>query len=100
MKTADIVELVSEEMGLSRVCVSGVMEAYWNLVMKSLIQGHKVTIHGFGHFRSRVIPEMMGRNPWKNEPMMIPERLSISFLVSKHFKDRVKKEYESAPKRG
>lgn len=55
---------------------------------------NKITIPGFGTFKSIMKKERMGRNPHTGEKMLIPARRSINFKVSAKLKDNSENDEE------
>jgi integration host factor subunit alpha len=89
MTKADLVDLVFERVGTSKKEAGEVVEAVFAIIRKSLCQGEKVKISGFGTFAVNKKRERRGRNPQTGEPITICSRRVLSFKASQVLKGRV-----------
>ena len=76
--TCDVSQKVAEKM------ISETFSYMGNVLKTS---DNKITIPGFGTFKSVMKKERMGRNPHTGEKMLIPARRGINFKVSAKLKD-------------
>lgn len=56
---------------------------------KTIVDGGRVEIRGFGSFDIRYRPAKIGRNPKTGEPVMIAEKYVPHFKVGKEMRERV-----------
>lgn len=68
--------------------IAGVLDGIKSLVSKSDSEG--VNLVGFGSFRKVTRAARQGRNPATGETIQIAESKSVSFKVSKPFKESLK----------
>ena len=79
---ADLSEAVYNEIGLSRVESSEVVEAVLDEVSTALIAGEEVKLSSFGTFSVRQKNGRIGRNPKTGEEVPITPRRVLSFRAS------------------
>ena len=89
MTKAQLVAKLSEGTGMSRKQIDEVLGAMIDTVVKTVKKGESVKVSGLGIFRLRKTKARMGRNPQTGEPINIPARKKVGFLVAKSFKDTV-----------
>ncbi len=56
---------------------------------KSLAQGHRIEIRGFGSFGLNFRPSRIGRNPKSGDRVQVPEKYVPHFKAGKELRDRV-----------
>ncbi len=83
---ADIVEKVYEKIGFSKKEASELVEMVFNSLKKTLQNGEKVKISGFGNFLVRGKSERIGRNPQTGEQIKISARRVLTFRPSQVLK--------------
>ena len=66
MTKADIVNNISEQLGIDKGDVQAIVEQFMNEVKGSLEQGENVYLRGFGSFIIKTRAEKTGRNISKN----------------------------------
>src|SRR5690606_12523558 len=86
MTKADIVEKVYEKIGFSKKESSELVELVFNTLKKTLEDGEKVKISGFGYFIVREKRERIGRNPQTGEQIKISARRVLTFRPSQVLK--------------
>jgi integration host factor subunit alpha len=87
MTKADIIERVYEKVGFSKKESSELVEIVFETMKKTLEQGEKVKISGFGKFEVRYKRPRRGRNPQTNDEIVIEERNVLSFKPSQVLKN-------------
>ena len=90
MHKVELVKVLSEKTGESKVKATAFLEAFIETVSTSLANGEDVTITGFGKFKVRHVEERNGRNPQTGEAIKIPAKKSPAFKAGKLLKDLVK----------
>lgn len=86
---AQLAELLFEQIGLNKRESKDMVEAFFDLIGNSLIEGTDVKISGFGNFQIRVKAPRPGRNPRTGEAIPIGERRVATFHASAKLKDQI-----------
>ena len=89
MTKADLIEEVSRVVEVTRKESEVIVETILDSVVKSLRQGEKVEIRGFGSFRTRERRGRVGRNPKSGETVQVPAKTIPYFKPSKELRDVV-----------
>lgn len=90
MTKADIVKAISDELNLDKATVLGVVEAFMEVVKKSLVAGDPVYLRGFGSFIIKHRAQKAARNITRNTTITIPEHNIPAFKPAKTFFEDVK----------
>ena len=91
---ADLSEAVYNEIGLSRVESSEIVEAVLDEVSAALVAGKEVKLSSFGTFSVRKKSGRIGRNPKTGEEVPITPRRVLSFRASHVMKDRINEAFK------
>ncbi len=91
MTKGDIINIVAEGTGLTKMETSAVVDGFLASVGYALQTGDRVTIRGFGSFRTVHRNERVSRNPKTGKVMHVPERTSPVFKASTELKKLVDK---------
>ncbi len=86
---AHLAELLFEQIGLNKRESKDMVEAFFDLIGNSLIEGTDVKISGFGNFQIRVKAPRPGRNPRTGESIPIGERRVATFHASAKLKEQI-----------
>jgi integration host factor subunit alpha len=86
---AQLAELLFEQIGLNKRESKDMVDAFFNLVSASLVNGQDVKITGFGNFQIRTKAPRPGRNPRTGEAIPIEARRVVTFHASQKLKDVV-----------
>jgi len=89
MTKADLIEEVSKVVDMTRKDSEVIVEAIFDSVVRSLRQGDKIEIRGFGSFRTRQRQPRVGRNPKTGARVDVPAKRIPFFKPSKELKDIV-----------
>jgi len=89
MTKADLIEEVSRVVEFTRKESEIIVEAIFDSVVKSLREGDKIEIRGFGSFRTRQRQSRIGRNPKTGARVDVPAKRIPYFKPSKELKDLV-----------
>lgn len=89
MTKADLIEEVSRIVEMTRKDSEIIVEAIFDSVVKSLRNGDKIEIRGFGSFRTRQRQARVGRNPKTGARVEVPAKRIPYFKPSKELKDLV-----------
>ena len=91
MTKADLVEKISEKIGLSKKEAQEFIEILFDTMKQTFIEGESVKITGFGTFNIRQKMSRRGRNPKTGEELEITPRRAISFKNSNQLKSVMEK---------
>ena len=89
MTKADLIEEVSKVTEMTRKDSEVIVEAIFDSVIRSLREGDKIEIRGFGSFRTRQRQPRVGRNPKTGTRVEVPAKRIPYFKPSKELKDLV-----------
>ncbi len=93
---AQLAELLFEQIGLNKRESKDMIDAFFDLVSESLVDGRDVKISAFGNFQIRTKAPRPGRNPRTGESIPIQARRVVTFHASHKLKDQIQNE-SSAP---
>ena len=91
MNKTELVASVAEATSLSKKDAENAVSAVIASITKSLTEGEKVQIAGFGTFVVRERSERIGRDPRTSEEIIIPASKTPAFKAGKALKDSVNK---------
>ena len=86
---AQLAELLFEQIGLNKRESKDMVDAFFNLVSSSLVNGQDVKITGFGNFQIRTKAPRPGRNPRTGEAIPIDARRVVTFHASQKLKEQI-----------
>ncbi|HEY1103195.1 MAG TPA: integration host factor subunit alpha [Burkholderiaceae bacterium] len=86
---ARLAELLFEQIGLNKRESKDMVDAFFDLVGNSLIEGDDVKISGFGNFQIRTKAPRPGRNPRTGEAIPIEARRVVTFHASHKLKEQI-----------
>ena len=86
---AELAELLFERLGLNKRESKDMVEAFFDLVHHTLVEGHDVKLSGFGNFNIRRKAPRPGRNPRTGEAIPIKARNVVTFHASHKLKEAV-----------
>ena len=89
MNKTELIAAVAEKSGLSRKDSEKAVNAAFDTITESLVNGEKVALVGFGAFEVKERAARVGRNPQTKEEITIPASRVASFKVGKALKDAV-----------
>ena len=90
MTKADIVASISDKIGVEKIDVHAVVEAFMKEVKDSLSNDENVYLRGFGSFIVKERAQKTGRNISKNTTIIIPAHNIPAFKPAKVFVNQVK----------
>ncbi len=91
MNKTELVASVAEATSLSKKDAENAVSAVIASITKSLTEGEKVQIAGFGTFEVRERAERIGRDPRTSAMITIPASKTPAFKAGKALKDAVNK---------
>jgi integration host factor subunit alpha len=83
---AHLADLLFEQIGLNKRESKDMVDAFFDLMVDSLIEGTDVKISGFGNFQIRTKAARPGRNPRTGELIPIEARRVATFHASHKLK--------------
>ena len=86
---AELAELLFDRLGLNKRESKDMVEAFFEIVHASLVQGQDVKLSGFGNFNVRRKAPRPGRNPRTGESIPIKARQVVTFHPSHKLKAMV-----------
>jgi len=91
MNKAELINFLSDECDLTKKQAEDVVEAFVDVVIKTLREGGEVTIAGFGAFMAKTRAARAGVNPQSpNQRIQIPAVVVPKFKAGKTLKDALK----------
>jgi DNA-binding protein HU-beta len=79
MNKAELIDAIASKAGLTKVAAKGALDAFTEVVAKSLKKGDKVALVGFGTFSVSQRSARTGRNPRTGEPIKIKAKKVAKF---------------------
>jgi integration host factor subunit beta len=89
MTKADLIEEVSRVVEMTRKDSEVIVDTIFESIVRSLREGDKIEIRGFGSFRTRERRPRIGRNPKTGARVEVPAKRVPYFKPSKELKDLV-----------
>ena len=86
---AQLADLLFEHIGLNKRESKDMVDAFFDLIVESLVQGDDVKISGFGNFQIRTKAARPGRNPRTGEAIPIEARRVVTFHASSKLKEQI-----------
>jgi integration host factor subunit alpha len=86
---AELAEMLFDRLGLNKRESKDMVDAFFNLIHGSLVEGDEVKLSGFGNFNLRRKAPRPGRNPRTGEAVAIQERDVVTFHASYKLKEVV-----------
>ena len=91
MNKSDLIAAIAAKTGDTKKNAETFVNAFVEVVTKSLVKGDKVQLVGFGSFEVRKRAARKGRNPQTKEEIKIPASKAPVFKAGKALKDVVNK---------
>ena len=86
---AQLAEMLFDRIGLNKRESKDMVDAFFDLICTSLIEGNDVKISGFGNFQIRTKAPRPGRNPRTGESIPIEARRVVTFHASHKLKEQL-----------
>jgi len=97
MTKADLVDIVAQGTGLTKIETEAVIEGFFNSVIESLRTGKGIEIRGFGTYKVKKKKARYARNPKTGDKVYVPDHFVPVFKFSKDFKDLVNQGMKTSP---
>lgn len=89
MNKAELVNVIAEKAGCTKVQAKSAIEAFMCATTESLKAGEKVSLVGFGTFSITKRAARKGRNPQTKKEMQIPAKNVVKFKASSELSAQV-----------
>lgn len=89
MTKADIVDIISESTGITKVETEAVVKGFLDTIVDAMKKGENIELRGFGSFKVVKRAQRVARNPKSNQEVIVPEQYIPVLKVSKEFKKDV-----------
>ena len=89
---AQLADLLFEQIGLNKRESKDMIDAFFDLIAGSLVEGTDVKISGFGNFQIRTKAPRPGRNPRTGEAIPIDARRVVTFHASHKLKEQIQED--------
>lgn len=89
MTKQEIVDIVSNATGLTKVETETIMNGIMSTIVDALANNERVELRGFGTFGVKHRMPKKARNPGTGEAIYLPERYAPTFKPSKLMRSRV-----------
>ena len=86
---AQLADMLFEQIGLNKRESKDMIDAFFDLISSSLVDGSDVKISGFGNFQIRTKAPRPGRNPRTGEAIPIRARRVVTFHASHKLKEQI-----------
>jgi integration host factor subunit alpha len=86
---AQLADLLFEQIGLNKRESKDMIDAFFDLIAQSLVEGTDVKISSFGNFQIRTKAPRPGRNPRTGEVIPIQARRAVTFHASHKLKEQI-----------
>ena len=86
---AQLADMLFEQIGLNKRESKDLIDAFFELIKQSLVEGRDVKISGFGNFQIRTKSARPGRNPRTGEVIPIRPRRVVTFHASLKLKEQI-----------
>ncbi|WKB53061.1 integration host factor subunit alpha [Eleftheria terrae] len=83
---AELADLLFERLGLNKRESKDMVEAFFEIIHESLVEGEDVKLSGYGNFQIRRKAPRPGRNPRTGEAIPIKARNVVTFHASHKLK--------------
>jgi integration host factor subunit alpha len=93
---AQLADMLFEQIGLNKRESKDMIDAFFDLIAASLVDGTDVKISGFGNFQIRTKAPRPGRNPRTGEAIPIQARRVVTFHASHKLKEQIQDEGKTA----
>lgn len=89
MTKADIVDIVSQATGFTKVETEAIVKGFLETIVEAMKRGESIELRGFGSFKVAKRAKRFARNPKTNEKVIVPEQFMPVLKISKDFKKSV-----------
>ena len=91
MTKADLINIISDKAGITRVKAETVVNTIFDSMVEALLKDDRIEIRGFGSFVNRDYEAYKGRNPRTGEVIEVSQKKLPFFKVGKELKEDINK---------
>ena len=88
---SQLIDMIAKRTELPRKQAERVVNTVFRSMAKSLVEGQRIEMRGFGSFTVKHYPPYVGRNPRTGKKVDVPSKRAIKFKVGKDLRERVNK---------
>jgi nucleoid DNA-binding protein len=88
----NIVQAISEELGLTQLQTKDIVQKTFDAIVNTLVDDGRVELRNFGVFAVRRRKPRKARNPRTGEKVMVPAKCTVTFKPGRVMQERVEKE--------
>ena len=88
----EIIEIVSESAHISKVDTKAVIDATFDLIANTLLDGQSVNIKNFCVFEPKTKSGRKGTHPKKHTEIVIKPKKTVTIHLAKEFKNKLNEE--------
>ncbi len=92
---AQLADMLFEHIGLNKRESKDMVDAFFELIVNSLVAGEDVKLSGFGNFQIRTKAPRPGRNPRTGEAIPIEARRVVTFHASSKLKEQIQDPFKT-----
>lgn len=85
----DLIQQLCVNSGLTVPMASKVVNTFFDVMRKAMLNGEKITIQNWGAFRIKVSPDRVKYDPHRRIKIQVPESKKISFSLSKQLAEEI-----------
>ena len=89
MKRQDITKKVAKKTGLEQKAIAEVLKVFLIEIEAGILEKRSIQLRPLGTFVVKKRRAKMGRNPFTNEPVPVPEHFTLTFRPSRRFKTKL-----------
>ncbi len=89
MTKADLIDLIADKRGITRVKAETVVNTIFDTMIESLLKDDRIEIRGFGSFVNRKYSAYKARNPRTRQIIEVGEKKIPFFKVGKELKEDI-----------
>lgn len=89
MTKADLIQIISDKAGITRVKAETVVNTVFDSMVEALLRNDRIEIRGFGSFVNREYEAYKGRNPRTGEIINVDQKRLPFFKVGKELKEDI-----------
>lgn len=86
MNKSDLIEILQKKNNIPFRKAELIIESFFDIIIKSLKEGKRVEIRGFGSFFAKSYGAYMGRNPNTGEKILVPPKVLPFFRTGRILK--------------
>lgn len=90
MTKAEVIKQISKQTGIESIDVAATLEAFFQVVTTSMVNGDNVHFRGFGSFVNKKRARKVARNIHKNTALVVDAHYLPSFKPAKDFAHQIR----------